>query len=177
MIGTFTTISATMPTRDLSSQDSLVMFAERPAGAPQAAKEWYYPGRSIGEQFVYPKEQAMAIAKANNTSVPAFDEGNKVVRIDPTGAVADSDRQAETVTARAEVSTGCRAGTGSTDAAALLRNRRSARPGRARRRSAQCAAPPRENRAAPDRESAWLDSLLSGLSLVGALGCGGFAGR
>ena len=78
------------------------MFAERPAGSPQAAKEWYYPGRSIGEEFVYPKNQAMEIAKANNTAVPAFDENNKVVRIDETGAVADNDRPAEAVTARAE---------------------------------------------------------------------------
>src|SRR5688572_8978018 len=72
VIGTFSTISSTMPTRDLTSQETLVMFAERPVGAPQAAKEWYYPGRSIGEQFIYPKEQAVAIAKANNTTVPAF---------------------------------------------------------------------------------------------------------
>ena len=102
VIGTFSTIPTTTPTRDLRDQETLVMFAERPAGAPQAAKEWYYPGRSIGEEFVYPKNQAMEIARANNTSVAAFDEDNKVVRIDATGVVADDDGAAEAVTARAE---------------------------------------------------------------------------
>src|SRR4029079_15977346 len=36
--------------------DTLVTFSERAAGAPQAVKEWYYPGRSVGEEFLYPKQ-------------------------------------------------------------------------------------------------------------------------
>ena len=31
------------------------------AGQPQAAREWFYPGRSIGEEFVYPKDQAILL--------------------------------------------------------------------------------------------------------------------
>ena len=50
VIGTFSTIPTTTPTRDLRNTDTLVMWAERPAGQPQAAKEWYYPQRSIGEE-------------------------------------------------------------------------------------------------------------------------------
>src|SRR5688572_1927859 len=65
VLGTFHTIPTSQPTRDLRNTDTLVMFSERPAGLPQAAKEWYYPQRSIGEEFVYPKAQALAIAKAN----------------------------------------------------------------------------------------------------------------
>ena len=60
------------------------MFAERPAGQPQAAREWFYPGRSIGVEFVYPKEQAATIAKANKTSVAASD-GDKTGRVDEKG--------------------------------------------------------------------------------------------
>src|ERR1700730_13487038 len=69
VLGTFSTVPTTMPTRDLRDTDTLVMFAERPAGQPQAAKEWYYPQRSIGEEFIYPKAQAAALAAANHTSV------------------------------------------------------------------------------------------------------------
>jgi len=81
VIGTFHTIPSTQAQRDLRSQDSLVMFSERPAGQPQAAREWYYPGRSIGEEFVYPRAQALTIAKANNTSVAVEDEG-KISRVE-----------------------------------------------------------------------------------------------
>ena len=62
VLGTFSTIPTTIPTRDLRDTNTLVMWAERPAGQPQAAKEWYYPQRSIGEEFVYPKAQALALA-------------------------------------------------------------------------------------------------------------------
>jgi hypothetical protein len=81
VIGTFSTIPASIATRDLRNTDTLVMWAERPAGQPQAAKEWYYPQRSSGEEFVYPKAQALALAAANHASVPAEDNG-KIVRVD-----------------------------------------------------------------------------------------------
>jgi len=81
VFGTFSTIPTTTPTRDLRDTDTLVMFAERPAGQPQAAKEWYYPQRSIGEEFVYPKAQALALAQANRTAV-ASDDNGKVVRVE-----------------------------------------------------------------------------------------------
>jgi hypothetical protein len=91
VIGTFHTIPSTQPQRDLRNQDSLVMFSERPAGQPQAAREWYYPGRSIGEEFVYPRAQALSLAKANNTSVAVEEEG-KISRVEPaaTAPVAPS---------------------------------------------------------------------------------------
>jgi hypothetical protein len=82
VFGTFSTIPTTMPTRDLRNTDTIVMWAERPAGQPQAAKEWYYPQRSIGEEFVYPKAQASAIAAANHASVASEDNG-KISRVEP----------------------------------------------------------------------------------------------
>jgi hypothetical protein len=81
VIGTFSTVPTTSPARDLRDTDTLVMFAERPAGQPQAAKEWYYPQRSIGEEFIYPKAQAQALAQANRTAV-ASEENGKVVRVE-----------------------------------------------------------------------------------------------
>jgi len=82
--GTFATLASTAPKRDLRDQDTLLMFSERPSGQPQAAREWFYPGRSIGEEFIYPKDQAIALAKANRTSVAAAD-GDKTGRVDETG--------------------------------------------------------------------------------------------
>ena len=87
VMGTFHTIPTTLARRDLRDTDTLVMFAERPAGQPQAAKEWYYPQRSIGEEFVYPKAQALAIAVANRTTVAAEDNG-KIARVDANQAAA-----------------------------------------------------------------------------------------
>jgi hypothetical protein len=49
----------------------VVMFSERPAGSPQAIKVWYYPGEHIGNEFIYPKRQAMRIAKETHQRVLA----------------------------------------------------------------------------------------------------------
>jgi hypothetical protein len=118
VLGTFHTMPSTIPQRDLNTQDTLVMFSERPAGTPQAAREWFYPGRSSGEEFVYPKEQALAIAKANCTSVAAEEDGKfsrvedcqKTAATTPASAAADTAQtatreSAEQTTARAEVET------------------------------------------------------------------------
>lgn len=62
----------TIPNERLDTPDNnVVMFAERPAGTPQAIQAWWYPGDRTGEEFVYPKTQALLIAKANRKSVLA----------------------------------------------------------------------------------------------------------
>jgi hypothetical protein len=38
---------------------------------------WYYPGETIGNEFVYPKSQAMKIAKESHTRVLAMNNDNK----------------------------------------------------------------------------------------------------
>src|SRR6266478_7016270 len=81
VLGTFSTIPTTIPTRDLRDTNTLVMWAERPAGQPQAAKEWYYPQHSIGEEFDYPRAQALALAAVNHAAV-ASEENGKVVRVE-----------------------------------------------------------------------------------------------
>ncbi len=60
----------TIPDYRIDAPDkNVVMFAERPAGTPQAVKAWWYPGDTIGEEFVYPRTQAMKIARAAHESV------------------------------------------------------------------------------------------------------------
>jgi len=74
------------------AKDPLVLFAETPAGMPDAVRAWVYPGESIGYEFVYPREQAMKIAKQNHTSVLS-QSGDAVERIDENGEkVPDSSK-------------------------------------------------------------------------------------
>ena len=39
------------------------------AGQPEALRAWFYPGKNWGEEFVYPKAKAIALAKETNTPV------------------------------------------------------------------------------------------------------------
>ncbi len=67
----YSTILA-IPNYRLRSTDKTVMtFAERSAGEPQAIRAWFYPGRNWGEEFVYPKSRAVALAKLTNVPVLA----------------------------------------------------------------------------------------------------------
>jgi len=100
------------PSRD----KTVVMFAERAAGAPQAVKVWFYPGNSIGEEFVYPKDQAVKIAKANHTEVAATEASNtgndvnafknaKVGRVNENGDFSNDEKSASATTAPAATTT------------------------------------------------------------------------
>lgn len=51
---------------------TIVTFAESSPGGPEAIKEWFYPGDTYGQEFVYPKSRATEIAKATNQSVPSM---------------------------------------------------------------------------------------------------------
>jgi hypothetical protein len=84
-------------------QDTFVMFAERPAGTPVAVKAWFYPGRSIGEEFMYPRRQATQIAKAVHESVLTTDGDETTTtgataRVDESGTVTSNSTTASTST-------------------------------------------------------------------------------
>jgi len=64
--GMFLTISAQRPK---ASDDAELRFLETPAGQPAAVKTWWYPGNTIGREFIYPKSQARRLAKATNQTV------------------------------------------------------------------------------------------------------------
>ena len=94
------------------SDEPVVLFAERPAGVPQAVKAWFYPGETIGNEFVYPKSQAMKIARESHTSVLSMEEratttdeqrreamrSASVTRIDESGAAAQTSAKTATST-------------------------------------------------------------------------------
>jgi hypothetical protein len=43
---------------------------ETPAGQPRAMRAWFYPGDNFGQEFAYPKTEAVAIAATNTSNVP-----------------------------------------------------------------------------------------------------------
>lgn len=103
----------TIPNDRLDTPDNnVVMFGESPAGTAQAIQAWWYPGDRTGEEFVYPKNQAMRIAKANHREVLATDSdvnasgsesarlnalrGSNVGRVNENGAMNSSTAAANT---------------------------------------------------------------------------------
>jgi len=70
------TIIATVMTipdyRLTPSNETVITFREVPAGSPEAVRAWFYPGRTLGEEFVYPKQRAIELAKASKVPVPAL---------------------------------------------------------------------------------------------------------
>ena len=44
-------------------EQTVINFEERPSGQPEAIRSWFYPGNSVGEEFVYPKTRAKRLAK------------------------------------------------------------------------------------------------------------------
>lgn len=70
----FTTILA-IPNYRLKSTDKTVMtFRERAEGQPEAIRAWFYPGAQWGQEFVYPKEKAVELAKVTHEPVLATTE-------------------------------------------------------------------------------------------------------
>ncbi|MGP0076303.1 MAG: hypothetical protein ACLPWF_30685 [Bryobacteraceae bacterium] len=68
----FATFLAIPSQRLKTSDKTVIRFEERAAGSPQAIKAWFYPHKNYGHEFVYPKPEAVALAKANNTPVPSM---------------------------------------------------------------------------------------------------------
>ncbi|MGD0871609.1 MAG: hypothetical protein ABSB88_18815 [Bryobacteraceae bacterium] len=65
----YATILAIPNYRLKATDRTVVTFRERPAGEPEALRAWFYPGRNWGEEFVYPRAQAITLAKETNLPV------------------------------------------------------------------------------------------------------------
>ena len=68
-----TTLLAVPAERPEPKGDAVVAFKETPSDRPPAVRYWYYAGEKDGNEFVYPRAQAMMIARASGESVSAFD--------------------------------------------------------------------------------------------------------
>lgn len=96
-------------TLDKPSDEPQVRFMEGPETGPQAVKAWFYPGRTVGHEFIYPRAQAMRLAARTGESVLTTKTETAAVdtvaetdmtRIDRNGA--DAAVATETAPARAE---------------------------------------------------------------------------
>jgi hypothetical protein len=105
----FATLLA-IPDKRMDPPDkNIVLFGERPAGSPQAIKAWWYPGDSYGDEFVYPRSQALKIAKDVHKPVLSMEDegsssdrakmkGAKVGRVNENGEVSASESNAAATT-------------------------------------------------------------------------------
>ena len=80
---------------DRPPDDPQVRFLETPAAngaaASNAIKIWFYPGNSVGHEFIWPRGKAMQLAKATGEPVlttKTEDESSELTRVDSTGAEA-----------------------------------------------------------------------------------------
>jgi LPXTG-motif cell wall-anchored protein len=75
-------------------REAEIRFMETPADVPPAIKTWWYPGKSIGYEFIYPRQQALQLAKVTpepvlTTAAETRDlETAELARISRSGAPA-----------------------------------------------------------------------------------------
>lgn len=70
----YSTILAIPNSRLRATDKTVITFRERAAGQPEALRAWFYPGNRAGQEFVYPKERAIELAKETNQPVLAMPE-------------------------------------------------------------------------------------------------------
>lgn len=66
-----------------------LVFYEAAPDTPPALRAWWYPGAVYGDEFVYPKHEAVNIAHAASRNVPAIDQGD-MNRLSNNSSTADS---------------------------------------------------------------------------------------
>lgn len=70
-----------------------VRFYETAANQPAPVQSWWYPGIRDGHEFIYPKDQAQAMAKANPSGVltaEGADGSGELTRLRADGSAADA---------------------------------------------------------------------------------------
>jgi hypothetical protein len=66
----------TIPAQRLDAPEKPeIRFLETPASAPAPIKTWWYPGRTIGHEFIWPREQALKLAARTKQPVLTTDPG------------------------------------------------------------------------------------------------------
>lgn len=168
---------------DRPSDEPQVRFMETPdaagAAATNAIKIWFYPGNSVGHEFVYPREQALRIAARTGNSVLTTKTNGEVSE-----TVADADlTRVDKNGTDAEASTSASAETTAQPAPAPVREPVGAitgtdNPPAADRapdtdRAAADRAPAPESAAAPRSD---LPATAGALPLLALIGLGSLAG-
>ena len=87
MLGQWLFVSAERPE---VTGDTVVTFRETSAASTPAVQFWYYPGEKIGKEFIYPKDQALRIARRTGATVQTED-GPVTATAEATVAVAPAE--------------------------------------------------------------------------------------
>src|SRR5829696_1518648 len=69
----YATLLAVPAERNEPGGEPVITFKETPATMAPALRYWYYAGEKAGNEFVYPKTQAMTIARASGEGVMSAD--------------------------------------------------------------------------------------------------------
>jgi len=87
------------------AEKTILTMYEGSQGAPPAARTWFYPGDTVGQEFLYPHKQAVRISERTKVAVPEIETGKPAevssaaaVKIDKDDEVKkDKDDDAESV--------------------------------------------------------------------------------
>lgn len=60
----YATVQTVSAERFEPAGDTIITLAEQGAGQPGVLVKWFYPGRTIGHEFVYSKQQEQALTQA-----------------------------------------------------------------------------------------------------------------
>jgi hypothetical protein len=71
-----TTVLAIPNYRLQPTGNTMFRFWETPPGQPKALRAWFYPGDNFGQEFAYPKRDAVTIATMAHAPVPSTEEVN-----------------------------------------------------------------------------------------------------
>jgi len=77
-----------------AADKTVFTFIETAPGYPLPMKEWFYPGRLHGLEFIYPKDQALEIARHAREPVLSADSSNlhnlSAIRVEAIGPVGEA---------------------------------------------------------------------------------------
>jgi hypothetical protein len=84
----FATLLAVPAERPQPSGEPVITFQETPSDRPPAVRYWYYAGEKDGNELVYPKAQAMMIARASGEPVMSVDSDSNDIEAWKKGEVS-----------------------------------------------------------------------------------------
>jgi hypothetical protein len=80
--GKLVTTTISVPKQRLEpTGDIYLAFAESKDGTPVALRAWFYPGKTIGHEFVYSKDEARDIADRTQQEVLTGEKGRSAVTV------------------------------------------------------------------------------------------------
>jgi len=73
------------------AEKTLLTMYEGGQGSPQALRTWYYPGDTVGQEFLYPHKQAVSISERDHVKVPEIESTEKTSVTETAAAVTPAE--------------------------------------------------------------------------------------